>query len=58
MSKAVWRSKLNVLAGQETDLRWHYRSRDERLINFSNQYYELSKYLKTIRLFFSYGFTN
>jgi very-short-patch-repair endonuclease len=24
---------------QETDLKWHYRSRDERLINFSNHYY-------------------
>jgi very-short-patch-repair endonuclease len=24
---------------QETNLRWHYRSRDERLINFSNSYF-------------------
>ncbi|HAS80883.1 MAG: AAA ATPase [Candidatus Nomurabacteria bacterium GW2011_GWE1_32_28] len=31
--------KASVPFFQETDLRWHYRSRDERLINFSNHYY-------------------
>jgi len=31
--------KATVPFFQETDLRWHYRSRDERLINFSNHYY-------------------
>lgn len=31
--------KASVPFFQETDLKWHYRSRDERLINFSNHYY-------------------
>ena len=31
--------KASVPFFQETDLKWHYRSRDERLISFSNHYY-------------------
>ncbi len=31
--------KASVPVFQETDLKWHYRSRDEKLINFSNHYY-------------------
>ncbi len=31
--------KASVPVFQETDLKWHYRSRDERLISFSNHYY-------------------
>lgn len=31
--------KASVPFFQETDLKWHYRSRDEKLINFSNHYY-------------------
>lgn len=31
--------KASIPYFQETDLKWHYRSRDERLINFSNHYY-------------------
>lgn len=31
--------KASVPAFQETHLRWHYRSRDERLINFSNHFF-------------------
>lgn len=31
--------KASVPFFQETDLKWHYRSRDEKLISFSNHYY-------------------
>ncbi len=31
--------KASIPAFSETDLQWHYRSRNERLINFSNHYY-------------------
>jgi very-short-patch-repair endonuclease len=35
--------KASVPFFQETDLKWHYRSRDERLISFSNHYYYENK---------------